>query len=401
MTIPNRLLAALALLGALAGSARADRIRTLDGDIEEDLVSLEGDGDALALKTATRTIPAAVVKEVIFGAGEREPRLSAARAFLSSGDELAGEVTGGDEEAVQWRTGSLGAATLSLDVLRGIAYTTEEADLRRFRRDVLGVDAKRDVVCTRSWTRQEGALEKIDAKGVSFTTDDLGTVVLPPEKLAGIRVKPAGKPAPAPKGLRARLDLADGSVVMGRLRGMKGGALTIDAAWKAGVEVRASEVRALTFTGGRVAYVSDLAPSEVEERAKLISIVFPHRLDANVLGNPLKVDGRTFRKGIGVHAYSRLAYKLDGAFARFRAVVGLDDAAKEERRALGTITFQVLVDGKPALGPDGLALTTDDAARPIDVDVQGAKLLVLVADFGTSEDTLARGAWADAHLIKK
>lgn len=395
--------AALALVASLCAAppARADRIRTLDGESEDDIVAVEGEGDALALRTARRTIPAVDVKEVVFGSGEREPRISPARAFLWTGDELAGEVAGGDEEGVQWRSGSLGQVAVSLDRLRAVAFVSEEGDLRRFRREALPLESKKDVLFTRNWSRQEGALEKIDAKGVSFSTEDLGTVVLGADKLVGARIKPVGKTPPPPAGLRARLDLADGSVVLGKLRGLKAGAFTLDAAWKQGLEVRASEVRALTFLGGKVSYLSDMTPADVEERAKLVSIVFKHKGDANVMGNPLRLDGKTYRKGLGVHAYTRLAYALDGTYSRLRAVVGLDDEAKDERRAQGTVRFQVLVDGKPALGEEGLALTTDDPARPIDVDVAGAKRVELVADFGKSEDVLARGAWADAYLVKK
>jgi hypothetical protein len=386
---------------ALAAPARADRIRTVDGDLEEDVVGVEGRGDALALRTARRTIPAALVKEVAFGAGEREARPAPARAFLVTGEELAGEIVGGDEDEIQLRCGSLGVTTVGLDLLRAVAFLGDEAEMRRFRREALPLEAKQDVLLTRAWARQEGALEKIDAEGVSFTTEDLGTVVLPYERLVGARIRPIGKPpAPSP-GLRARLDLADGSAVVGTLEGMKQGALVVDCAWRRALEVRTSEVRALSFLGGKVAYLSDLTPVEVEERAKLVSIVFKHRADASVMGNALKLDGRTYRKGLGVHAYTRLAFALDGAYARFRAVIGLDDEAKDERRALGTVRFQVLVDGKPALGAEGLTLTTEDAARPIDIDVYGAERLTLVADFGKSEDTLARGAWADAYLVKK
>ena len=48
-------------------------------------------------------------------------------------------------------------------------------------------------------------------------------------------------------------------------------------------------------------------------------------LDRSVLGNPLTIDGIRYDKGIGTHAASRTRYALQGKFARFSAIVGIDD----------------------------------------------------------------------------
>jgi hypothetical protein len=388
----------------LGGAAGADQIRTLDADLDQEVVAIEGEGDAQVVRTAGASIPLADVKEVRFPAADREARVGPARLFLTTGDEIAGEITGGDDAKVVMKTPSLGQLDVPLDDVRAVAFTGDEAELRRFRKEILPLDVKQDVAIMRSWSRQEGILEKIDAKGIVFATDALGTVPLGTDKVIGARVKPFGKVAEKPAGIRARLDLADGSVLIGKLRGLKGGVLTLDSPLKPGLEVKTSEARNLSFLGGRIVYLSDLAPADVEERAKIISIVFRHREDANVMGNPLRLDGKIYRKGLGVHAFTRLTYKLDGAFARFRATIGLDDEAREQTRGIdGTVRFQVLVDGKPAgtTGENGILLTTRDPSRPIEVDVAGASTLTLIADFGESQDTLARGAWADAYLVRK
>ncbi|HVY62498.1 MAG TPA: NPCBM/NEW2 domain-containing protein, partial [Planctomycetota bacterium] len=396
--------AVLALVAAasLAAPARADVVRTLDGESAGEVASIEGDGDALVVKTAGRAIPVAEVKEVVFPAAERETRPGPVRLFLTTGDELTGDVVAGDEDKVSLRSASLGTLDVRLDLIRAVALTSDEADLRRFRKEIVPSTEKGDLVVTRSWTTQTGRLERIDARGISFDfPGGLGKVTLGAEKVIGARLEPLGKPPQPPPGLRARLDLADGSILFGKLRGYAGGVFTLDSALKAGLAVKSRDVRSLSFLGGRIVYLSDLEPTATDEHAKDISLVFKHREDASVMGNPLRLDGKTYRKGIGVHAYSKLAYDLDGRYARLHAVIGLDDEAREMRGATGTIRFQVLVDGKPALGEHGLALSTRDPARPIDIDVAGAKTVELVADFGESLDTLSRGGWADAYLVKK
>ncbi len=403
------LAAALALALALAPGARADWIRTLDLEVQEDVLAIEGEGDALVLKTAGHSIPAADLKEVRFPASEREPRPGPVRLFLSSGDELSGEVKRGTDARLTIETASLGAVEVPLDRVRAVAFPRDEGELRRFRKEALPLEAKSDLVFSRSWRGrdgiQEGMLEKIDERGVSFTTAGLGTVPLGPDKILGARVRQFGKPPAPPPGLRARLELACGSVVIGKLKSFRGGTFALDTAFKPGLEVRSAEARALSFLNGRIAYVSDLVPFEVEERGDQIDLTFKHRLDANVNGNPLKVDGKPYSKGLGVHAHARLAYRLDKGYVRFRATIGLDDEAREIARTNGTpghVKFPVLVDGKPALGEAGITLSTSDPARPIDVFVGGADTLTLVAGFAAVEvpDCLARGAWADAALIK-
>lgn len=410
--LPLRLAAALFAGLMAAGSpipaARADQIRTLDLDVQEDVLAIEGEGDALTLRTASRSIPAIDVKEVRFAGADRDLKPGSARLFLVTGDELAGEVVKGSDSKVTIQTPSLGTLEVPLDRVRAIAYTREEADLRRFRKEVLPLEVKGDVAVTRSWSRQEGILERIDEKGIAFTTDALGTVPLGPEKIIGARVRQFGKPPAAPPGLRARIELVDGGVVFGKLKGSRDGTLNLDTAYKPGLEVKAAEARTLSFLNGKIVYVSDLTPVEVEERADKIDVVFKHRVDSNVMGNPLRLDGKTFRKGLGVHSFTRLLYRIDGGFVRFRATIGLDDEAREIARTNntpGAVKFQVLLDGKPAPGEygGGITLTTSDAPRLIDVPVGGAGTIALVAHFASVDvpDCLARGAWADATLIKK
>jgi hypothetical protein len=395
-------LATAVVFAALGAAARADHIRTFDADTSEDVVAIEGEGDALAVKTAGRSIPVGEVKEVIFPGAERDVHPGPVRLFLATGDEITGEVTAGDDEKVSIRSASLGSLDVKVELIRAVALTSDEAEIRRFRKEIVPLDVKGDLVVTRAWTTQTGRLERIDPRGIAFEfpSESLGKVTLGPDKVIGARLEPLGKPPEPPAGLRARLDLGDGGAVFGKLRGYRGGTFTLDASLKAGLTIKAAEVRSLSFLGGRIVYLSDLEPVSAEEHAKVISLVFKHREDADVMGNPLRLDGKTYRKGLGVHAYSKLVYKLGGRFSRLRAVIGLDDEARERRDVVGTVRFQVLVDGKPALGEHGCALSTRDPAKAIDVDVAGASTIELIADFGDSQDTLARGGWADAYLVK-
>lgn len=70
--------------------------------------------------------------------------------------------------------------------------------------------------------------------------------------------------------------------------------------------------------------------------------------DTSVTGDPLRLAGRTYKKGIGVHAVSTLGYPLDPRYERFVATVGLDDGIRNAHLSAkdirGSAVFKVYVD---------------------------------------------------------
>jgi hypothetical protein len=397
---------ALFAAAAIAPPARAERIETIAGDFEEPVRAIEREGDALVIRTPRAAIPCAEVKEVRFAAADGEPRPGPARLFLVGGDMLTGEVAGGDGEKVAFEAPSIGRVEVPLDAVAAVVWSEDEAEIRAFRARFLDAEVKADVLVTRQGGRTEGVIERIDQRGCTIESKGIGKLTLGPEKALGVRVAPLGKPPARPKGLYARVELADGSWITATVESLRDGILRLESPLRKPLEVRIPEVRSIAFLGGRFTYVSDLEPVEVRSRTDVIGDdekkpPFPYfRRDRSVADAPIRLDGRTYRKGLGVHAYTRAVYDLGGAYARFVARVGLDDSARERRALDGTVKFQVFVDGKPALG-EGITLTTRDGSRPIEVDVAGARRLELVADFGESRDILARGNWADAYLVRK
>ncbi len=111
-------------------------------------------------------------------------------------------------------------------------------------------------------------------------------------------------------------------------------------------------------------------------------------------GNLLRLAGKTYPSGIGVHTESTLRYTLDGNYTRFSSVIGVDD----EVGSRGTVRFEVYVDGVLRyLSP---VMTGDSRPIAIKVDLTGARsmqIMVSSAGDGTSRD---HGDWADARLIR-
>lgn len=119
------------------------------------------------------------------------------------------------------------------------------------------------------------------------------------------------------------------------------------------------------------------------------------RVDLTPYGRSLGLDGRAYPRGIGIHADSRLEVSLERQFARFSAVVGVDDSSTPSG---APVTFKVYADGKPLF--TSAALRRGDAPVRVDVAVKGAQVLELVADAagGQTRDPAPVVAWAEATL---
>jgi len=105
-------------------------------------------------------------------------------------------------------------------------------------------------------------------------------------------------------------------------------------------------------------------------------------------GRPITIAGQVFAKGLGTNAVSDVQVYLGGKCSRFTASVGVDD----EQNGAGTVTFQVLADGKSlATTP---VLHGNGKAAAIDVDVTGAQALELVVGDGGDGNGGDHGDWA-------
>jgi len=117
------------------------------------------------------------------------------------------------------------------------------------------------------------------------------------------------------------------------------------------------------------------------------------RRNRSVGGNPLRLRGKTYARGIGTHAPGQMAIELAGGAKRFTAVVGIDD---ESNRG-GSSEFKVLADGKQ-VWTSGV-VRGGQPVKTVDLDVTGVKqldLIVTVAGDGYGND---HTDWAEAKLV--
>jgi hypothetical protein len=360
------------------------------------------------------------------------------RAGIARGPGAAAATAGDDEDSLGILARALGerpvdvplAAITALIAETGLYgrpgrlldYPQARAQLiRRLR----GMKVEEDVVLLRRTTEAggpqgaqiEGIVEKLTDDGLTISSDRLGAVdvgygrlkalvLAQLEEDAGGEVEP---PVPdAPGSLRVHVRLQDGGDLIGRLDALGGARALVHHQILGGVEIGLEHIAEIAFLGGRVTYLSDREPVHVHEYPGPLfneTDRYGHKRDTNVLYGPLRMSGRTFRKGLGVHSYSRLEYALAQDDARFQATIGLDDSARPFTSAVAaadvaTVVFRVKVDGKLLFEK---AMSWEDEPLPIEVPVKGERLSLEV-DFGgvagSMNSTLDRANWADARLVK-
>ncbi|MEW1958813.1 NPCBM/NEW2 domain-containing protein, partial [Kineococcus sp. NPDC059986] len=108
-------------------------------------------------------------------------------------------------------------------------------------------------------------------------------------------------------------------------------------------------------------------------------------------GRVLKIAGRTYSTGLGVHAPSEVVVPV-GGFSTFSAEVGVDS----EVGSSGSVVFQVW-NGSTLLADSGV-LRGGQAAKSLLVDVSGATEIRLVVTNAGDTNTGDHADWAAAYL---
>ena len=153
-------------------------------------------------------------------------------------------------------------------------------------------------------------------------------------------------------------------------------------------------VAAIRFNTPSAVDLSSIAPSHVREYG-FFDRTFPHRVDASVSGGPLRLGGREYRTGLGLHSFCELTYALEGRYSRLVTAAGIDDAV----RPAGNAELSIYGDGKLLGRPTHL--TGKDSPTTLRVDLAGVKTLTVRVGFGADgldiADHVDLGA---ARLIK-
>ena len=118
------------------------------------------------------------------------------------------------------------------------------------------------------------------------------------------------------------------------------------------------------------------------------------QFNKNFIKTDLIVSGEKFKKGIGMHAYGRVRYEIEGmGFTGFQSLIGLDDGAGN-----GDVEFEVWVDDikKYASG----LMNKNSSIKKIDLDITNSKSIELRVQGGADGTEKDYANWCNPTLSR-
>jgi hypothetical protein len=315
---------------------------------------------------------------------------------LEGGDLLKGRIANGSGETISVETTWQPAFAVPIVHVRGVVFddvkpevkTKYDEHLAKPGTDDLALVLSRDGGLAEISGRVQGLGEgglKIEYEGQvrSIKLDRLQALVL------------AAHPATrAWKGPYQVFRLASGDQLSGAWVAQEEKVCRLKSAWDSDVEIPRETIVEIVGKNTKMVNVSELTPLSIEQ-VPYFDRLIPFVQDKSWNNRPLKLEGKTYTRGLAMHSRSVLTYDLGGEFATFKAILGFDEDFGDR----GRVVCRVIVDDKELfVNPDFKA---SEKPVPVEVPVKGAKQLKLEVDFGEDEDVGDRVIWANARLYRE
>jgi len=329
---------------------------------------------------------------------------------LAGGDRLHAEVRGGSGDLLEIALAGGAEMAVMVDRLRSLVFDDRvEAETRAG----LAAADEGDLL---HWLRPGGTVDRVPGTLLAFETEGprmegaFGERVFPWGEVVALFIEALGPPPQLePRGegpgLRSEadvvVDLVDGGRLSGRLQSLGAGGLRLMYAPERVVDLPLGAIGEVMADDGRVRFLSELTPARAEEASPFgddLGLTWPHRRDASVTGSPLRAGGRTWSRGLGVHAPSRLVYALDGGWESLRATVAVDDQV-QLLSSRGSVEFRVFVDDELRWS-SGVVRGGDEPLDVPSIDLAGARELALVVDMAEDHYVADRADWLRPLLVR-
>jgi len=119
-------------------------------------------------------------------------------------------------------------------------------------------------------------------------------------------------------------------------------------------------------------------------------------VDVSCMGNPIVLNGITYKKGFGTHASSILYLKLNDGSARFHSIVGIND---EEKSTSGSAEFKIYSNNQ-LLWQSGI-LRSGGPSETVNISMAGIDTLILCTETTSDGPSYDHTDWADSYFLVK
>lgn len=379
-------LAALIALGAMTTLARGQSatVYTIDGRSQTNaLVSLaipggvtlgrEGEHSTFDWKDVDRL--------------ELNPRGEAVAGpwsvTCSDGSVLFGRIAGGGEDAVRMEHAALGALSISLEYVDFIDRHAAPGEVIEAGRGDGGRDRAEDRIILTNGDVIKGSIARLTSEGVALLANErerlVAWSVIRRVSLAALQSGTASGKRETSGGIAERpgalVWLVDGSMLVARRATLREASVQVESALGQTMAASRETVRTIESTGGRRVWLSEVPLTS----ARAIRY-FDHSMPPSfpVPGNieSIKLGGVTHSRGLRFAGAGHRSWNLQGQFALLRASLGMEDGAGP----LADADVVIRVDGRPVIEHRGLR--SGQPARPVEVNLAGAKELEIEVGFG-------------------
>lgn len=337
-------------------------------------------------------VPIADLVQVSSVAGAPVHTARPATLLLPDGDLLYGRVIGSVADAIWLETEDLGRLMVPLDgMVSLLLVSTSDSG---YRRALAWAQSSRrrgaDELQLRNGDVLTGFINQIDDQAVALDINGLETK-LPMPRVSAIRFATANHHEVDPPYFL--LTMRQGGRITLREATLRGVELDARAEFSERIRVPLDRIGTLDLVGGNWDRLPLRDPISFEH-TPMLSLTWSYLANRNVRGEPLRVAGDTYERGIGVHSRSRLIYDLRGEFRELVTSFGIDD----DSGPLADVTVIIQVDGQRRYEQKNVR--AGKLHGPVRLDVTKARQLELIVDFGEYGDIQDRFNWIDPALIR-
>lgn len=318
-----------------------------------------------------------------------------ATIYAQGGDLLNGRVLRGDSETFAIETSWIPLLEVPFAQIRGIFFDGSKPDVKTKFDQKLAKPDEEDFVLVLS---KDGGIAEISGRLQGLSDGSLRINFEGQQrsiKLERVQAIVLGH-EPAVRGWKGPFQvfrMSSGDLFSATLQSLDEKTLKLKSSWGVDVVVPRESIVELTGRNTRMVNLSELTPLNVEQ-VSYFDRKMAYVKDKSWNDRPLKLDGKTYSRGLAVHSRCILTYDLAGEYATFRAIVGFEEEAGDR----GRVVCRVLADDKELFAkPDFRSI---DKPVVVQVSVKGMKQLRLEVDFGEDEDIGDRVIWANARLFR-
>jgi hypothetical protein len=318
--------------------------------------------------------------------------------LVGNGGQLVAEVESLADDKLSGISPVLGTVAVPLAQLHGWTRTLP-ADLSerdRLTRQLTQGTGDNDIIILANGDRLTGTLEAVNAEKLTLETPQ-GAQSVELDRVAAVRLNPSLTDfVPLPPRYWI-VGLRDGTRLVATSINLADGKLQLETAFGK-LSCAADELAAIQPFVQQVRFLSDLKPTSFKHLPYL-QLAWPLQTDANVLGQPLRVDDAVYLKGLGVHTAARASYTLDKPYRQFQAELAIDNSAGGNGSAVCSVFVD---DGSGKWHSRYTSPIIRGGMDPVEVrvDLTGAKAISLLTDFADNADILDHVDWLDARLVE-